>query len=629
MPTTTSALPCWPKKVLDVTVTIIAVVWGVFQLYTAYDPFLDPIRLGAVHLAFALTLVFIRFPLMAGRARTVGIVISTIEIVLTIATAFYICKEIYGLSARIGMFEPRDTIYGTLAVLLVIDGCRRVMGMGLVTLVAVFLAYAYLGHLIPGLAGHVEMSNSYIISHLFMSPDGIFGTPMMVAASYVMLFVLFGTFMEATDGTDLLMRVSQRALGWTRGGAAKMSVLVSSLFGTISGAAVANVVTVGSLTIPLMKRTGFSGSNAGGIEAAASTGGQIMPPVMGAAAFIMAAILGIPYADVALGAVIPAVLFYVSLLIAVDLQAKNAGIRGIPVKDLPKLKDVPLRSWFLLSPILLLVYLLMITGISATLAGLYTLLATAAVGFVIIGWRFLPRMITAFRTGAFAMLQVSIAVAAAGIIIGVIGSTGLDSKFSTLILQATAGNLLLTLIATAIAAIVLGMGMPTVGVYLILAILVAPALIDLGITPLAAHMFIFYFGIMSTITPPVAISAFAAAGLADSSPTATSIAAFRLAAAGFVIPFLFVYSPSLLFADNAGVDLIRIAAATLALVAMTIALAGMWLGKMAFWERCAVAGASALLVLPDGVSSSIAVAMLVLLFLWQLQKARRSRLNPI
>src|SRR5690554_3820185 len=197
MPTTFPAIPTWPERALDATVTIIAVVWGVFQLYTAYDPFLDPIRLGAVHLAFALTLVFIRFPLVAGGARTVGIIVSAIEIALTLATAVYICKEIYGLSSRIGMFEPRDTIYGMLAVLLVVDGCRRVMGMGLVTLVAVFLAYAYWGHLIPGLAGHVEMSNSYIVSHLFMSSDGIFGTPMMVAASYVMLFVLFGTFMEA------------------------------------------------------------------------------------------------------------------------------------------------------------------------------------------------------------------------------------------------------------------------------------------------------------------------------------------------------------------------------------------------------------------------------------------------
>ena len=624
---TSGIWPCWLRNALDPLVTTIAVVWGIFQLYTAYDSFLDPIRLGAIHLAFALSLIFIRFPFSKKYLQTTGTIISAVEIILTVATTVYICKEIYGLSSRIGIFEPLDTLFGTLAIILVIDACRRIMGMGLVMLVGAFLAYAYWGHLIPGLAGHVEMGYSYIVSHLFMSSDGIFGTPMIVAASYVMLFVLFGTFMEATNGTDLLMRLSQRSLGWTRGGAAKMSVLVSSLFGTISGAAVANVVTVGSLTIPLMKRTGFSGTSAGGIEAAASTGGQIMPPVMGAAAFIMAAMLGVPYADVALGAVVPAALFYMSLLIAVDLQAKALKIHGLPVKDLPSLKGIPKKSWALLSPIVLLVYLLMVVGISAALAGLYTVIATCLIGFLIIGKPFGRRMIIAFRSGALAMLQVSIAVAAAGIIIGVISSTGLDSKFSTLILKATAGNLLLTLISVAVAAIILGMGMPTVGVYLILAILIAPALIDLGVTPLAAHMFIFYFGIMSTITPPVAISAFAAAGLANSSPTATGVAAFRLAAAGFIIPFLFVYSPTLLFAEGVSIDFIRIGAALVALISMTIAIAGIWLIKMASWERGIVALASILLILPDRISSGIAILLLGLVLASQLQKTRESKLN--
>ncbi|MBP6018547.1 MAG: TRAP transporter fused permease subunit [Burkholderiaceae bacterium] len=611
------------QKIQGMGVTTIAVVWGIFQLYTAYDPVLDPIRLGAVHLAFALTLVFIRFPLFSGRLKTLGNVISAVEIALTIATTIYICKEIYELSSRIGMFEPLDTFFGSLAIILVLDGCRRVMGLGLVSLVMVFLAYAYWGHLIPGLAGHVELSHDYIVSELFMGSSGIFGTPMMVAASYVMLFVLFGTFMEATEGTELLMRVAQRAMGWARGGAAKMAVLVSGLFGTISGASVANVATVGSLTIPLMQRSGFSGKVAGGIEAAASTGGQIMPPVMGAAAFIMAAMLGIPYSDVAMGALIPAILFYVSLLLAVDLEAKQLDIRGIPVKDLPKLKSVPLRSWILLSPIAVLVYLLMVVGISATLAGLYALLATVAVGVISLGWKFLPRMIGAFRAGAAAMLQVSVAVAAAGIIIGVISSTGLDSKFSTIILQATEGNLLLTLIATAVAAIVLGMGMPTVGVYLILAILVAPALVDLGVTPLAAHMFIFYFGIMSTITPPVALSAFAAAGISGANPTATGFYAFKLAIAGFVIPFLFVYSPSLLFADGAGVDVFRIAGATLAIIAMTIAMAGTWFVTMSRLERLLTGLGAVLLIFPERTSSIVAIVLLVALFFYQKQKARR------
>lgn len=625
--TITHATPT--RRLLDHAVTIIAIVWGLFQLYTAYDPFLDPIRLGAVHLGFALTLVFIRFPAFGSKARTLNILVSGIQILTTILVVHYIYVEIYGLSSRIGMFNPTDTLYGMCAILLILDACRRIMGMGLVLLVSAFLAYAYFGHLIPGLAGHVPMSNDYIVSHLFMSEDGIFGTPMMVAASYVMLFVLFGTFMEATDGTELLMKLAQRTLGWTRGGAAKMSVLVSSLFGTISGAAVANVVTVGSLTIPLMKRTGFSPTVAGGIEAAASTGGQIMPPVMGAAAFIMAAILGIPYADVALAAVLPSILFYLSLLWGVDLHAKAAGIKGMSRHELPRLSEVPKKSWLLLSPILLLIYLLMITGISATLAGLYTLLATVGVGLLVTGPRFLPRISSAFRNGAFAMLQVSIAVAAAGMIIGVIGSTGLDSKFSTLILEATAGNLLLTLIATAIAAIVLGMGMPTVGVYLILAILVAPALVDLGVTPLAAHMFIFYFGILSTITPPVAISAFAAAGLSGASPTATGFSAFKLALAGFIIPFLFVYSPTLLFSDDAGVDIPRILVAFLAVGALTAAVIGTLLTKMAVWERVATAIAASLLILPGWPSSIMALVVLGIVIYSQTKKTRRSDDAPL
>lgn len=474
---------------------------------------------------------------------------------------------------------------GALAIVLVLEATRRLLGWSLVILPGVFILYAKYAYLLPGLLYAKGSSWERIASYLYLDSSALLGLPLSVAASIVVAFILFGQALYAVGGDKFLTELALIAMGRYRGGPAKVSIFSSSLFGTVSGSAVSNVVVDGAITIPMMKRTGYPSHLAAAIEAVASTGGQIMPPVMGVAAFLIAEFLNIPYGEVALGAVIPACLYYLALFAQVDLEAAKLGLVGLPRSELPRFRGVMHRGWVFIVPLLVLVYTLMISVWAAGKAGMAAVVVTFFVGCIQKETR--PSwagILNALEDTGRTLLDIVVISGVAGFVIGALQLSGLAFKMSLILTTLAGGNALLLLALTAIVCIILGMGMPTAVVYIMLAVLVGPTLVQLGVDPLGAHLFLFYFGMLSMITPPVCLATYAAASLARSDFWKTGWVGMRLGIVAYVVPFIFAFHPALLLKGPIVEILIALGSAIMGVVLMSIGLAGYFsrpLGRLA------------------------------------------------
>ena len=585
-------------------VSAVAVAMSLYHMYVAAFGPPDAVIFRGTHLLFALTLVFLLYPTRPGRPawRTLDFAL----LALGFGFVLHVFLNYDYFQNRIIYIDDltmQDRIFAVVAVAIVMEATRRVIGLALPLTALVFLAYA---------VGFTHVKLDVLLEQLYLSTEGIFGSTLGVSASYVMLFVLFGAFMERSGTGQLFMDFAMSITGHTAGGPGKVSVVSSSLFGTVSGSAVANVMVDGPITIPLMKRTGFRPPFAAAVEAVASTGGQIMPPVMGAAAFVMAEFLAVPYLQVALWATIPAVLYYIAVFFAVHFEAKRYGLAGVPRSQLPRFTHVMWERGHLFIPILI-VLVGLILGYSAPLCALYGALACIPVALLRattrkgITWR---NVYDALIDGARNTLGVAMACACAGIVIGVVTITGLGIVFTQVVLVLARDSLVLALVLTAVAGIILGMGMPTTPAYIVMVALLVPAIIKLGAIPPAAHMFAFYFAILSAITPPVALAVYAAAGLAKTDLWRSGFESVRLAAPAFIVPFMFVYEPSLLTIGSWTTIATSSASALVGAMCLAAGLMGYLRGPCRWWERILLVAAAILLIKPGLVTDAIGLACL-------------------
>ncbi|MCB5176477.1 TRAP transporter permease [Microvirga lenta] len=603
---------------------IIGVAMAAYHMWVIVSGTPEAIIFRGTHLLFALTLTFLvvrRSQTHEGQPPSVwdyGLLALAVSPVLYLFVFYdYVVNRIYYIDDLTWL----DMAMGTLLVVMILEATRRLIGWALPITALVFLAYGIV---------YVGVEPMRLLDQLYMTTEGIFGMPLGVSASYVMIFVLFGSFMERTGTGQLFMDFAMSLTGHTAGGPGKVSVVSSSLFGTISGSAVANVMVDGPISIPLMKRTGFRPHFAAGVEAVASTGGQIMPPIMGAAAFVMAEFMQVSYGQVVIWALIPAVLYYLACFGAVHFEAKRLGLAGMPRSDLPRLGTVLRERGHLFIPVLTILFI-MYSGYSAPMAALAGTLACFPVAALRASTRqnvTLRNVVEAMIDGARNALPVALACACAGIIIGVVSLTGAGIVFTQVVLHLAQSTLLLALVLTMFAGIVLGMGMPTTPAYIIMTALLVPALIKLGVVEPAAHMFAFYFAILSAITPPVALATFAAAGLAKADLWKSGVASVKIGAAGFIVPFMFVYEPALLMIGDW--PLIVTATVTAAAGALLLAagLHGYLLQTANAWERVFLVAAAFCLIKP-GILTDVAGATFAgTVILSQLTRSRKI-MNPL
>lgn len=597
--------------------------FSLFQLYTAiFGVFTAQIQ-RTIHLGFALSLIFLLFPANRKRKKTHKLQIAWYDGILalvSVGVGLYWTLFFERLVMSIGRLTTVDFIVGILAILLVLEATRRAVGLPITIIAVVFLLYGYLGAYMPGFLSHRGLTSERLVQTMFYTTEGILGTPLAVSSTFIFLFLLFGAFLVKTGVGQYFNDLAVSIAGKSIGGPAKVAIFSSALQGTISGSSVANVVTSGSFTIPMMKKLGYKREFAGAVEAAASTGGQLMPPIMGAAAFLMVEFIGngITYWDIAKSAAIPALLYFTGIWIMTHFEAKRIGLRGLTKEEMPNRKEV-LKKLYLLAPILTVIVLLM-AGVIVTHAALYAILVAIIVGFLNRETRMGPKQfVLALVDGARSALGVAAATAAAGIIVGIVTKTGLGLKLANGLVDLAGGYLIPTLMLTMVAAIILGMGSPTTANYVITSTIAAPAIILLGVPDLSAHLFVFYFGIIADITPPVALAAFAAAGVAGAEPIRTGITSAKLAIAAFIIPYIFVLSPQLLMIDTTWTELLWVIVTAISgMVAIGAGVIGYWIRKLNILERAISLIGGLLLIYPEGISDIVGIIIFFGIFASQL-----------
>lgn len=628
------------KGWLDIFIRCLCVLFSSFHMYTAATGAFAPQIQRSVHLGFVLTLVYLLYPARADGDRHK---LAWYDALLAFAGALvcgYIVWNYNVIVMEAGPPDTMDLIFGGLTIALVLEATRRIVGLPIALVAFLFLLYAKFGAYIPGMLGHRGFSTSRIVSHMYMTTEGIFGMPLGVSASFVFLFILFGAFLHSTGLGKFFIDLALAAAGRYVGGPAKVAVLASGFFGTISGSSVANTVSTGTFTIPLMKSVGYRGAFAGAVEAASSTGGQIMPPIMGAAAFIMAQFLGVGYLEIAKAALIPALLYYLAVGFMVHMEAKRLGLKGIPKERLPRTWNVLREGGYLLIPIFVLVYLL-IQGYTPLKSAYYCIVTTVVISAVASNWKswrgagynnervssalwecnvgISKDILQAMENGARLALGVAAACACTGLVIGVVTLTGMGLKLANTIVALSGGSFMLTLIFTMFASIILGMGLPTTAKYIVLATIAAPAIQTFGVPAMAAHLFIMYFGILADLTPPVALAAYAAAGIARADPNTTGFLAVKIAAAGFLIPFIFCYNPGLLMIGATPLEIIfYVVTAAIGIISLSFANVGYWMRPLYVWERLPLIGAAIALIFP-GLYTDIA-GLSIMLVVYLLQK---------
>jgi TRAP transporter 4TM/12TM fusion protein len=609
------------KSLLNRIASVVAVAMALYHMWCIAAGPPQAYLFRGTHLAFALALIFLLYPFSAGkdgRRRFIWIdALLVAGAVLGLGHLFLHYNYFIDRIIYIDDLSLLDWVAGVAMVVVVLDATRRVIGWALPITALVFMSHALF---IEGIAPQT------LLDQLYMTTEGIFGSTLGVSAAYVIIFVVFGSVMERTGTGQLFMDFALSLTGRQAGGPGKVSVISSSLFGTISGSAVANVMVDGPITIPLMKRTGFKPHFAAGVEAVASTGGQIMPPIMGAAAFVMAEFLGVSYATVALWALIPSLLYYAACFGAVHFEAKRQGLVGLPREEVPRLSRVLAERGHLFIPVVVILGG-MTLGYSAPYCALAGTLACFPVALLRANTRQGLRWMHVWEgleDGAKNALAVAMACACAGLVIGSITLSGLGITFTNLVIHLAQSSLLLALVLTAMAGIILGMGMPTTPAYIVMVSLMVPAIMKLGVIEPAAHMFAFYFAILSAVTPPVALAVYAAASLAKADIWKAGWASMRIAAAGFIVPFMFVYEPALLAIGDWPEILQAAITATIGCLALAAGLHGYLVRPAAMWERIILVVGAFLLIKPGWISDLIGLALIVFIGVEQKLAARRA-----
>lgn len=577
---------------------------------------IDSVLFRSIHLAWGTVLGLGYFAVAAGRSLGRIPLYDYVLMAAAIACAVYIGINLDELQFRAGaLYEPGDVVIGIVGTALVLEFSRRTAGLALTIIAAVFLAYAFIGPWLPGVLYHKGFPTGFVFTYIF-SDQGIFGQTLEVSSTFIIMFTAFAAFLTMSKAGDYFNDLAVAMVGWARGGPAKAAVVSGVLFGSISGSSVANVVASGSVTIPMMRRVGYDRPTAGAIEATSSTGGQITPPVMGAGAFIMAEVTGIPYSEIAFAAIFPCLLFYIACYAHCDLHAVRSGLRGLPRHELPAFLPM-LFKLYLLAPIVVLVWAF-VAGYSGFRAAGLGIVAAVVASWLSREHRMGPKaVVDALDMAARDCIQLVAVCAAAGIIVGIIALTGVGGRFSQLVLAIAGNSQLLALIFTMVIVTILGMGMPTTAAYAIAAAVVAPGLIRMGVQPLVAHMFIFYYAVLSAITPPVAVASFAAAGMAQADPWRTSWIAVKLGLATFIVPFMFFYSPLLLGQGAVGEVMLVFGTAALGVVLLAMATEGWLNGPLPLSLRVPLFAAAICLIVPVALYDIVGIAIAIAIWTWQ------------
>jgi TRAP transporter 4TM/12TM fusion protein len=597
-----------------ILVIIVSVAFISYQMLTAR--FGTPIHMKhlAAHLGFILFLVFAYYPATKNSNKEKPTIVDILLLILTIAATAYSWFNHQPFVARSGVALPSDYVFGAITALLVLEATRRVVGKGLVILAAIFLLYAYFGPHFPGVLSHRGYSVQRIIYQMYLTGQGIFGVPLSVSAGYLVVFITLAAILDKSGLGKLFNDIALAIGGRAKGGPAKVSVIASALCGSISGSAATNVATTGAFTIPLMQKTGYKPYFSGAVEAAASTGGQLMPPIMGTVAFIMAEYLGVSYISIAAAAVIPSLLYFSGVFFQIDLRARKNGLTGLSKEEIPNAWDTIKRYGHMFIPMVVLVWLL-IDGFSPVYSAFYAAVLSWALSLIRPETRLGPKALKEMCIkAARSALSVGIAMAAAGFIVGVLSMTGIGVILADNIVLISGGNLFVALILVMIVSIILGMGLPTSACYIIAATIAVPILRAMGVEAFQAHFFVLYYAVVSTVTPPVALSAYVGAGMAGASPNKVGFAAFRLALAAFIIPFFFIYNPAmLLIGDSWIVIALAVLTALFGTFLLSTALEGYLIVKLPFWTRLVSFGAAVSLMAPGVYSDFIGIALLAIL----------------
>ena len=610
-----------------VLITVIAVAMSMFHLYTSGFGTLMAMKQRSVHLGFLVLLTFLLYPGSKRSPRSRPSIIDWVWLALSLSSSLYIFFAFDAFSIRGTAITP-DYVMGTILIVCILEATRRTVGKELMILSLIFLAYGYWGEYIPGVLGHTGFSFRRIVYQLFLSSEGLFGISLGVSSTYIFLFILFGAFLTETGMGRFIKDLAMSLAGRTIGGEAKVSIVASGLMGMINGSAVGNVAATGTFTIPLMTGAGFKPVFSAAVVAVAGTGGMIMPPVMGAASFIMAEFLGVHYAKIMLAAAIPAVLYYLAEYAVIHIEAVKLGMKPIPREEIIPLTKVMRERGHLLVPIIVIVYLLLV-GRTPLYAAFYGIISSIAVSFITretrLTWK---TFLKAMESGARQSVGVGIACAVVGNIIGITNLTGLGLVLGDNIVSLAGGSILITTFLTMIVCIILGMGLPTTACYIVTATIAAPALVKLGVNPLAAHMFAYYFACLSNLTPPVAIASYGAAGLSGQSPSAVGWTGFRISLAAFLIPFTFIYNPSLLLE---GTNYFSIALSTVTSLVGVVSLASSLQNylyvPMNIVQRLGMFIGSILLIFPGMATDAAGIALVAGVFFWQRMQARSSALR--
>lgn len=609
-----------PKKVVRYLLAAFALLMVYMNLFANWD---ERVR-RSLFVGIVIILSFLVYPAKKGSTKKNHIPIYDIVLMVLGAGAYFYFvinfKTIIGHATRISQLE---VIVGIIGILVLAETCRRVVGIPILCVATVFIGYAFYSGLGAGRAFPQVLKS--IVYNLFYTTSGVIGTPIGVCSTYIALFILFGAFLEATGISEFFIQLANSLAGASTGGPAKVAVISSALCGMVSGSSVGNTVTTGSVTIPLMKKTGYKGEFAGAVEAAASTGGQIMPPIMGAAAFLMAEMVGVQYSEIAMRAIFPALLYFTGIFITVHLEAKRLGLKGIAKEDLPKFVPLFIRQGYLLIPLVTLVAMVMMGYTMSRSAVIATLLAIL-VSIPNKSTRMNPtRFVNALETGGKNTLPVAVACGIAGIIAGVVTMTGLGQILISAIVSVAGDRVIIALFLTMLTCIVLGMGVPTTANYIIMATTCAPILVNgMGINKIAANMFVFYFGIVADITPPVALAAYAGSAIAKSNPMKTALNASRLAIAAFIVPYIFAFNPAMLFIDADVVQVVIIIVTSLVgLTGVAGGLEGYMVTNMNPIQRILAVVGGLCLIIPGTVTDLVGIAIVGASVVWQLADKKK------
>ena len=616
------------KSALKKVSLILAICFVAFHLYTAALGTMPGIAQKSIHLGFLLVIFYINA--MVDSEKRWEQIFLGIMALFALGGCAYITILDENLQLRAGIVYASDILFAILLIIAIFEACRRKMGNPLVIITLVFVAYAFLGKYIPGFLNQPGMTLKKFTSLVYLTTDGIFGSPLYASASYVVLFVLLGAIMSVSGIGDYMTNLATSLFGHMRGGPAKVAVVASGFFGSISGSPTANVIGTGTFTIPMMKKNGFEPEFAAAVEATASTGGAIMPPIMGSTAFIMAEMLGIPYTAVAKAALIPAILYFLAVLFGVDIYAAKHGLKGIPRSQLPKVRSM-LKQIYMLAPLIFLIFCMAVFNMTIVRSGLLTIIVTLVLVEINPKTRMTKEQWLQIPVQTVkSAVSVGIACAMAGIISGVIMGSGLGYRISSILTSVAGTSMLLLLVLTMVVSLIMGMGVPTTAAYLVLASLVAPTMIQLGIPPLAAHMFIFYFGCISSITPPVALAAYAGAGLAGCDPNKTGYKAFRLAFCSFLMPYLFVYNPVLLMEGGVLDILWSLVTALIGAYLLASGFEGFFFRWSLKWfERPLMILGAVMLIVPGMVTDLVGIAIIVVEFVTEFMFKRSEKFVPV